>query len=187
MDSSSSADGARRFRLRTLWISAGATVLLIVLTAAVSTQHHRTIQKDKFQSELCTRLNIIQLEIAAAAENKDRQTVRSIALEYERLGSIFAELSSHILGSYFDTGEWGTIARILVGNSASCELFKAFDGPLTEEEIRYLERLSGLNKQLLSELCSGTEYREVTKLSIQSLRDVLNGYQLHTLRDFLAE
>lgn len=168
-------------------------ILIIAVIAALSAATvltgycQKASLKNKYLDEIRVRLNSIQIELASAVENDNRNMTRNLALEYERLGTIYADASLWVLGSYLDTGEWGTIAQILIGNSLTHEVFQTYDGPLTTEEIDFLECLSTLNEKLLSEICNDSTFRSSKRISIRSFRDILNQYHLETLNDFLAQ
>jgi hypothetical protein len=160
-------------------------VIFLAVAVELSEYHQKVLLKNAYQNEIRVELNKIQIQIKEAVENNDRNELRGVALEYERLGAVYANASSQLFGSYLDTGEWGNIANILIGNYLPCELFQSYDGPLTKEESKFLEQLLDVNDQLLLAICDDATFRNVNNISIQSLKKILNNYHLEALRDFL--
>ena len=129
----------------------------------------------------------IQAQIESAINNDSRSDIRIAALECERLGTTFANVSSQLFGSYLDTGGWGKAADILLGfNNYSQPLFQSFDGSLTEQEIKFLEQLYDLNEVLLTDIGDDSASNGLRKTSIRELKETLNSYHLFTLNDFFS-
>ena len=163
-----------------------AAILLVVITAAICSHLQDRAIKTEFQIEIYTRLSSAQLKIDNAISRNDRGGVRELALDYERLGTIYAVASSQLFDSYLDTGGWGIIARVLAGIHSDFDLFKQFDGPLSMEEIEFLEQLSDVNDILLTDIAGSVDPDEIKVMSVKSLKEILNTYHVETLQEFLS-
>jgi len=175
----------RAFKLKHIYIIVLTATLLVIATIVIFSHSNDLLLKNKYQNEICGMLYSIQIEIKAAVQNNNRKDISTIALRYERLGTMYANVSSQLFDSYFDTGAWGTAARILVGNHLSYTLFQAYDGQLTEEEVVFLNQLSDMNKDLLLDIADDTSPQGVRNMSIKTLKEILNHYHIITLREFL--
>lgn len=167
------------------------TVIVILiftglLLIRVYDNHKKYELKNYYQQKMCRLLGTIQVDIIDAIEGNNRREVRNSALEYEQLGTIYADLSSLLFGSYLDSGNWGTCTNIMLGYN-SCQMFQKFDGTLMENEVDFLQRLSEENKKLLKEISRETESGEIKDIRIEELEKILKNYHQTDLKEFLDD
>jgi len=167
-----------------------AALLLVVCTVMILSYSKNVSQKNEYQDQLRKSLISVQIQIDDAIDDKDnnsRADIRTIALEYEKMGTVYSIMSSQLFSnSFLDSGEWGTISRVLLGNNSPSTLFQAFSAPLSEEEINFLSQLSMMNQSLLSEIADDSVPQGIQKMSINSLEKILINYHQNTLKEFLA-
>lgn len=163
-------------------------ILLVKVTTVICYHSYNSTIQTEFQYEIYAKLNGAQHRIEDVISSNDRDRVKLLALHYEQLGTTFANLSSRLFeNSYYGTGGWGEIAVILSGIHNDFDLFKQYDGPLSVEEIEFLEQLSDVNDVLLADLADSVSSNEIKIMSITSLQEILNTYHIVTLPDFLAD
>ena len=178
---------SRTIEIKRICITAVVIVVFVISSLMISSAVKNNSLKDKYQHDMRFILLSIQAQIESAINNDSRSDIRIAALEYERLGTTFANVSSQLFGSYLNTGGWGKAADILLGfNNYSQPLFQSFDGSLTEQEIKFLEQLYDLNEVLLTDIGDDSASNGLRKTSIRELKETLNSYHLFTLNDFFS-
>ena len=165
-----------------------ATVLIVCLLILFITLFclripTRAVLED-YHNMLRQELNMIQIKLQEALSDGTKRNIPSLALDYERLGGTYADVSLTLFSSYLDTGEWGSIARILLGLTPSSNLFKATEITLSAEEIAFLEELFNYNLLLLKQISADETFRTIRSLSAEELQDILNEHQ-YELQIFL--
>ena len=177
---------SRTQSFKNIFFIAVAEVILVGVTILSLSQYNNISQKNHYQNELRVRLNSVQIMIQSAIESNSRVSIGTIALAYERLGTTYANMSYQILHSNLDTGEWETVALILLGNDSAYSLFQGFSNSLTKEEISFLKQLSEMNMKLLSDLTDDADHQKTRNMRINTLRETLNHYHQTTLSEFIS-
>lgn len=123
--------------------------------------------KHYYQQKICVLLERVQLDA-----------------DYLELGSAFADVSSLVLGSYLDKGEWENCSYILLGGN-SHQLFQESDDELTKREIEFLTQLKETNEVLLNQLPNKNLAEGIYNITIVELKEILNRYHLNELKEFV--
>ncbi len=178
--------GVVKIMVKRIFSCALAAILLVACTAKILSYSNKVNLKNEYQHELIVSLFSIQVMINSAIENNNRADIRNAALKYERMGTVFATMSSQLFDSFLDSGEWGKAARILLGNNSPSTLFQTFDEPLSEEEINFLTQISAINQSLFIEISDDSNPQGVRELNNISLERILNNHHQNTLKEFLA-
>jgi hypothetical protein len=178
---------SRALEIKRICITTIVTVVLVICALKISSTVKNNSLKNKYQYDMRFELLSIQVRIESAINNDSRGDIRTAALEYERLGTNFANASTQLFGSYLDTGEWGRAAQILLGFNDYYEpLFQSFDEPLSELEIKFLEQLSELNEVVLADISDDSAPQGLRDMSIRMLKETLNSYHTFPLGYFFS-
>lgn len=173
---------------KTKWVIAAVIIVcvLCVLITKIHIHFSRQAMMEEYQNSIRAELNTMQISLQEILNSGDKEAITGLALDYEHLGTIYACASSSLFSSYLDTGEWGNIARILLGCNQSTDLFQTQGGTFTEEEIAFLRELADYNRQLLTQITTDQYFRVIRAMSIRELEEVLNSHQLE-LHSFLYD
>lgn len=129
--------------------------------------------QNRIRVELCT----IQIWLQETIVSNNKEYVPNLALAYEHLGTVYLCTSSVLVSSFYDTGAWGDIAKILLGQNPSIDLFQDQEGTLSENEVTFLKKLIDYNNELLVDISSDQSFRTIRSMKAKTLQEVLDSHQ----------
>lgn len=153
------------------------SVFLSIFITMAYTRFTRQAMVKEYQNRIRVELSIIQIQLQEIIISSNKEEVPNLALDYERLGTVYLCASSSLFSSFYATGAWGDIARTLLGDNLSIDLFKAQEGALSENEIEFLKKLTDYNNQLLADISSDQSFRTICYMNAKTLQEVLNSHQ----------
>lgn len=174
------------FRFKKLLLFFLFCIILVFSSIKIYSYNKSEELKRTMQHKILVELNGAQIQIEGILSANSRHLLKNLAQTYEQLGETFACTSTVLFeGSYLDSGEWGYVSDILLGQNSK-GLFQTFDGTLTAEEIAVLQELYNYNDTLIVQIhdASNQNPNTLIDLSTEELENLLNKYHLFILKEF---